>query len=471
MAITKLMNVGESPSYMPAHLINLVEYVWDIKHLGRKTEFGKYVGGNTSIRSQEVIDAFLDTKAFFEKPDGRQGYHFVISFAPGECDADTCFEIAKEFCKKYLGDNYEYVYAVHTDKGHLHAHIVFNSVSRSTGLKYHYKKGDWKKYIQPITDQICKKNGLLPLIYQEERAGMNYAKWLYEKDKKNINWSHIIMADIDYAAEQADGIETFVRNMKALGYDMRFGTRLGNPDITFILHDADGKEHRRRCSALPPGYKYDDLLFKLSSGKIENPYYKELDSILNAKAGSILKEAVMLKNTSTYRRLYQAVSYYKLPNPYAVQSREVRTDMKRINKLIEECAYLKRNHNPEISLFEKEKSIEEKLHGLYVTRKNLYRIREQYKDTAIMEKLNRYQEIDARLHNAEEWGKEEEALQDEMELIEEEVPELFFNNEQSLQKCKYDIAVLQKEKRILQNILNTEKGGKSNVISKPKILP
>ena len=38
---------------------------------------------------------------------------------------------------------------------HVHSHIVFNSVSFVDGKKYRYEKGDWAKYIQPITNKLC----------------------------------------------------------------------------------------------------------------------------------------------------------------------------------------------------------------------------------------------------------------------------------------------------------------------------
>ena len=38
----------------------------------------------------------------------------------------------------------EAVFAVHTDKDHLHSHLVFNSVNMINGRKYDYRKGTGK---------------------------------------------------------------------------------------------------------------------------------------------------------------------------------------------------------------------------------------------------------------------------------------------------------------------------------------
>lgn len=49
---------------------------------------------------------------------------------------------------------------VHDNTAHVHSHIVFNSVSFVDGKKYRYEKGDWAKYIQPITNKLCQEYGL-----------------------------------------------------------------------------------------------------------------------------------------------------------------------------------------------------------------------------------------------------------------------------------------------------------------------
>lgn len=177
MATTILMHMKESPGIPHIHLKNAIDYILDVKHDGEKTDYGTFVGGNSGTDHREILNNFLDTKDLFGKRDGRQGYHFVVSFAPGETDKDTAFSVVKAFCEEYLGDAYDYVFALHTDKGHLHGHIIFNSVNRLDGYKYHYKKGDWERYIQPVTDRVCMEYGLKPLTFEEKRVGLSYAEW------------------------------------------------------------------------------------------------------------------------------------------------------------------------------------------------------------------------------------------------------------------------------------------------------
>ena len=86
MAITKLSHVKERKSGNPnAGLYNCIDYILNPD----KTE-ERYIGGNAGSTTQEVYNRMMATKQEFRKLDGRQCYHFIISFAPGETDAITC---------------------------------------------------------------------------------------------------------------------------------------------------------------------------------------------------------------------------------------------------------------------------------------------------------------------------------------------------------------------------------------------
>ena len=223
LAVTKLMHMKEAPAVPHRHLANAVKYILDEKNNEAKTCDGLYVGGNAGYDSEDIIKTFLDTKELYGKMHGRQGYHFVISFEPGETDADEAYKITKEFAKKYLGENYDYVFATHTDKNHIHSHLIFNSVSRTDGYKYRYENGDWERYIQPVTDEICMEHGLKPLKFEEnKKKGLSYAEW-NEKKNGRMNWTHVIRADIDLALKHSDTLPEFMEHMKMAGYSVRAG--------------------------------------------------------------------------------------------------------------------------------------------------------------------------------------------------------------------------------------------------------
>ena len=65
------------------------------------------------------------------RPDKKQAcFHSILSFYPGEKPSD---EIMKEIAMKYLKElgivNTQYAISKHTDKAHLHLHIVANMVN------------------------------------------------------------------------------------------------------------------------------------------------------------------------------------------------------------------------------------------------------------------------------------------------------------------------------------------------------
>ena len=74
-----------------------------------------------------------DTKEYFNKTDGRQCYHIIISYKPGEITPKLALQIAEEFARENLSD-YEVVMAVHTDKHHIHSHIVFKATKLNTEI-------------------------------------------------------------------------------------------------------------------------------------------------------------------------------------------------------------------------------------------------------------------------------------------------------------------------------------------------
>lgn len=101
MAITKLSHVKERKSGNPnAGLYNCIDYILNPD----KTE-ERYIGGNAGSTTQEVYNRMMATKQEFRKLDGRQCYHFIISFAPGETDAITCSILLRIFVKNISPEN------------------------------------------------------------------------------------------------------------------------------------------------------------------------------------------------------------------------------------------------------------------------------------------------------------------------------------------------------------------------------
>ncbi|RHR00887.1 relaxase/mobilization nuclease [Clostridium sp. AF20-7] len=212
MAITKILNIQESEGRNPAsHLKNALEYIQNPD----KTEECILVGGINCL-PDTAFEQMEETKNIFHKTGKRQGYHVIISFSPEEkVTAEQAMYVLEHFAKDVLGDDYEAVYAVHTDREHMHGHLIWNSVSMTTGKKYNSPKGNWKNHLQPITNKYCDELGLsiMPAGYSRNPKNISRDKW-----EKEMSMKEIILRDAKMCAYAAGNVEHFKYLMKRLGY-------------------------------------------------------------------------------------------------------------------------------------------------------------------------------------------------------------------------------------------------------------
>ena len=212
MAITKILNIQESEGRNPTtHLKNALEYIQNPD----KTEECVLVGGINCL-ADTAFEQMEETKNIFHKTGKRQGYHVIISFSPEEkVSAEQAMYVLEHFAKNLLGDDYEAVYAVHTDKEHMHGHLIWNSVSMTTGKKYNSPKSNWKNHLQPITNKYCDELGLsiMPAEYSRNPKNISRDKW-----EREMSMKEIILRDAKMCAYAAGNVEHFKYLMKRLGY-------------------------------------------------------------------------------------------------------------------------------------------------------------------------------------------------------------------------------------------------------------
>ena len=212
MAITKILNIQESEGRNPAsHLKNALEYIQNPD----KTEECVQVGGINCL-PDTAFEQMEETKNIFHKTGKRQGYHVIISFSPEEkVSAEQAMYVLEHFAKDVLGDDYEAVYAVHTDREHIHGHLIWNSVSMATGKKYNSPKGNWKNHLQPITNKYCDELGLSIMSAEYSRNPKNISR---DKWEREMSMKEIILRDAKMCAYAAGNVGHFKYLMKRLGY-------------------------------------------------------------------------------------------------------------------------------------------------------------------------------------------------------------------------------------------------------------
>ena len=263
MAITKILNIQESDGRNPAsHLKNALEYIQNPD----KTEECVLVGSINCL-PDTAFEQMEETKNIFHKTGKRQGYHVIISFSPEEkVTAEHAMYVLEHFAKDVLGNDYEAVYAVHTDREHMHGHLIWNSVSMTTGKKYNSPKGNWKNHLQPITNKYCDELGLsiMPAEYSKNPKNISRDKW-----EKEMSMKEIILRDAKMCAYAAGNVEHFKYLMKRLGYVFKKNA--------WMEVQAPGFRYYHKLAKLDEMFSEDMLRHYVDMPWMSKPYFYSSD--------------------------------------------------------------------------------------------------------------------------------------------------------------------------------------------------
>ena len=205
-----------------------VRYVLDQKKSSRAGSLREAVGYalNRDKTEQDLFEsaigctletAFADmrrVKKMWHKEDEVQGFHLVQSFAPGESTPEQAHQIGLELAENLLDGRFQAVIATHLNTGHLHNHIVWNSVSMVDGKKYRSNAKTYITQVRRISDELCRKYYLSVIDTQKsEKVARPYVQWLAEQNGKPT-WKTPIRQDVDAAVLAAFTWNQFVRELE-----------------------------------------------------------------------------------------------------------------------------------------------------------------------------------------------------------------------------------------------------------------
>ena len=372
MAITKILNIQESEGRNPAsHLKNALEYIQNPD----KTEECVLVGGINCL-PDTAFEQMEETKNIFHKTGKRQGYHVIISFSPEEkvC-AEQAMYVLEHFAKDVLGDDYEAVYAVHTDREHMHGHLIWNSVSMTTGKKYNSPKGNWKNHLQPITNKYCDELGLsiMPAEYSRNPKNISRDKW-----EKEMSMKEIILRDAKMCAYAAGNVEHFKYLMKRLGYVFK--------KDAWMEVQAPGFRYYHKLAKLDEMFSEETLRHHVDMPWMSKPYFYSSDIRGLHKA-----------KLSTYQKKFYA-KLYRLriveQKRFAVGGAKYTEDLKRFHRLQDEYLLIVNNDIKSVvdlvdfisQQEEKIQQIENRQHEIYresSSRKRKIKTESQYREYQI----------------------------------------------------------------------------------------
>ena len=369
MTITKILNIKESEGRNPAsHLKNALEYIQNPD----KTEECVLVGGINCL-PDTAFEQMEETKNIFHKTGKRQGYHVIISFSPEEkVTAEQAMYVLEHFAKDVLGDDYEAVYAVHTDREHMHGHLIWNSVSMTIGKKYNSPKGNWRNHLQPITNKYCDELGLsiMPAEYSRNPKNISRDKW-----EKEMSMKEIILRDAKMCAYAAGNVEHFKYLMKRLGYVFK-------------------KDAWMEVQA--PGFRYYHSLAKMDEMFAEDRLRHHVDMPWMAKPyfySSDIRGLHRAKLSPYQKRFYAKLYRLRIVEQkrFVVGGAKYTEELKRFHQLQDEYLLLVNNDIKDIVELvnfrnkqeEKIQQIEDRQHEIYresSSRKRKIKTEAQYKD-------------------------------------------------------------------------------------------
>ena len=212
-----------------------------------------------------VIAAYQmqQTKAYYNKMNGRQYKHYVLSFADNEINVNNAKSYAKELAEKCFGDKFEVAVGIHINSAgaKIHAHIVVNSVSFVNGKKLHLSKQDLENF-KNYNDQIAKKYGLNIIDRSREAVKARGRPQMYsqaEYRQFNAKTKDSWIAQCAVAVHQTiknkpKDFADFAQQMKVKGWH----AHVRGKNITFV--NIDDKNKKIRANTLARKLNNDSLM-------------------------------------------------------------------------------------------------------------------------------------------------------------------------------------------------------------------
>ena len=370
MAYDKIIPIRSRLDHCMGYVLNpkkteLAQVLSYMDDPGKNTVSKQHLAVAINCNLETALDDMLRTKARWGKTGGVLGYHLIHSFAPGEVTPEQAHEIGVELANRLLGEQYEAVVSTHLDQGHLHCHILFNSVSFVDGRKYRDSFRDYYGDIRGISNTVSLEHGLS--VIEPKGKGKPYNQWEAEKQGKRTV-RDLIREDIDKAIALSFTYQSFYRQLETMGYAVKRG-----PNVKYIAICPPGASRFIRLNSLGENYTEDGIKARLAELRFSEPT-KPLPTM---KRYVIQKRPAMKKIKRTgFQALY---CYYlcflgirrskKRPLPFPL-----RKDIVKLERYVQQFRFLQRYEiHTETQLSMLKDALQAKADHLIEVRKSLYR--------------------------------------------------------------------------------------------------
>ena len=150
-------------------------------------------------------------------------YQLRQSFKPGEVSAEEANQIGYELAERLLHGEHAFIVATHTDRKHIHNHIVFCATTLDCSHKF---RNVWNsnRLVAEISDELCREHHL-SVVQNPQNKTVSYEKW--EGDKSKLTSRDSLRITIDAALRlQPDGFDALMQLMEEAGCWIKRGAHV-----------------------------------------------------------------------------------------------------------------------------------------------------------------------------------------------------------------------------------------------------
>ena len=202
------------------------------------------------------------------KKTSNLAYHLIQSFSPTEkITPREAHDLGRKLALEFTEGKYEFVIATHIDKGHIHNHIIINSVSF-----YDYKKLRTVPYrtaqqIRSISDRLCME-AQLSVIKDPQKLGQLYPT--YVQKKRTTSNRTEVRKKLNFCLERATNYAQFLQMAQELGISV---CQRGK-HMTYLPEGA-GRAIRDTSLADTDKFTYTGLVERLEDNAAEQLFIRE----------------------------------------------------------------------------------------------------------------------------------------------------------------------------------------------------
>lgn len=227
-----------------------------------KTQGGRLVS-SYECQPNTAADEFAMSKYLYEALTGKErppsqdvlAYMIRQSFKPGEVTPEQANEIGYALALEFTKGEHQFIVATHTDKQHIHSHIIFNSTTLDCERKF-ANPHQCGQDVAKISDRLCREHGL-SVVENPKQKGKSYKEW--DARRKGQSWKGKLQETIDRVLPESRDFDEFLARMRSEGYEVKLGKN--------ISFRATGQERFTRSKTLGPEYTLEALRGRSAAGK------------------------------------------------------------------------------------------------------------------------------------------------------------------------------------------------------------